>query len=293
MVNLELYRVFYSVAQCGSLTKAAETLFISQPAVSQAIKQLENQLGTPLFNRTHHGMELTKQGGELIFKQVERALGLLEEAENRLAELKTSPTGSIRIGASDTIFSYILAEKIVEYNEKYPAVRFEMLMGTSVDTIEQLRAGKIDIGFLNLPVEHEDVEVSRSVQELNDVFLVGEKFSFLRGRRVDLVELKEYPLLMLEKNTIARRALDTFSKGLGVELVPDMEVGSWDFMKKLAASGIGIACLPREYAKKEMEEGTLFEIDVSPALPVRGVGIAYPKNVNKSFALKKFIELFE
>ena len=82
MVNLELYRVFYTVAKCGSLTKAAEELYISQPAVSQSIKQLENQLGTPLFNRTHRGMELSAQGGKLIFSEVERALGLFNEAES-------------------------------------------------------------------------------------------------------------------------------------------------------------------------------------------------------------------
>ena len=70
MVNLELYRVFYTVAKCGSLTKAAQELYISQPAVSQAIKQFENQLGVSLFNRTHKGMDLSASGGKLIFKQV-------------------------------------------------------------------------------------------------------------------------------------------------------------------------------------------------------------------------------
>ena len=74
MVNLELYRVFYTVAKCGSLTRAAEELYISQPAVSQSIKQLENQLGVTLFNRTHRGMQLTENGGKMIFDEVERAL---------------------------------------------------------------------------------------------------------------------------------------------------------------------------------------------------------------------------
>ena len=78
MVNLELYRVFYAVAKCGSLTKAAEELFISQPAVSQAIKQLESQLGTTLFKRTHRGMELSEQGGKVIFDIVEKALAALK-----------------------------------------------------------------------------------------------------------------------------------------------------------------------------------------------------------------------
>ena len=84
MVNLDLYRVFYTVAKRGSLTKAAEELYISQPAVSQAVKQLENQLGVNLFNRTHRGMELSEKGGKRIIEKVEHALLLLEEAEKAL-----------------------------------------------------------------------------------------------------------------------------------------------------------------------------------------------------------------
>ncbi|MDE5667066.1 MAG: LysR family transcriptional regulator, partial [Clostridia bacterium] len=104
MVNLELYKVFYTVAKCGSLTKAAQELFISQPAVSQAVKQLEGQLGVSLFNRTHKGMELSAGGGKLIFSKVEEALGLLESAENALTELQETATGTVRIGATASIF---------------------------------------------------------------------------------------------------------------------------------------------------------------------------------------------
>lgn len=127
MVNLELYRVFYTVAKCGSLTKAAEELYISQPAVSQSIKQLENQLGISLFNRTHRGMELSAQGGKLIFSKIEQALYLLNEAEDMIAQLNTSASGTIRIGASDMIFEYFLADKIVTYHEKFPAVKIELV----------------------------------------------------------------------------------------------------------------------------------------------------------------------
>ena len=109
MVNLELYRVFYTVAKCGSLTKAAEELYISQPAVSQSIKQLENQLGISLFNRTHRGMELSAQGGKMIFSKIEQALALFAEAETLVTQINTAATGAIRIGASETIFEYFLS----------------------------------------------------------------------------------------------------------------------------------------------------------------------------------------
>ncbi len=292
MVNLELYRVFYTVAKCGSLTRAAEELFISQPAVSQSIKQLETQLGTSLFNRTHRGMELSLQGGKLIFKQVEEALKLLDGAENKLTELKTTATGTIRIGATDAIFSNILADKIVEFNRRYPGVKIDLITGTSPETVTQLKENKCDIGFLNLPTEDKDVNFVGTVAHLSDVFVAGERFAALKDRKVNLSELQEYPLLMIESNTVARRALASYTQTLGIQLHPDIEVENWDLMLKFAVSGMGIGCVPREYASALLESGELFEVNVSPALPVWGVGIALPKNVPVQFALMEFLAVF-
>lgn len=292
MVNLELYRVFYTVAKCGSLTKAAEELFISQPAVSQAIKQLENQLGTQLFNRTHSGMELSLQGGKLIFREVEQALRLLDEAESKLMELKTTATGTVKIGATDAIFSNILADKIVKYNAKYPGVKIELITGTTPETLAQLKENKCDIAFINLPVEDKNVNFTGTVAHLSDVFVAGKKFEQLKGKKIKLSSLQEYPLLMIESNTIARRALAAYTQTLGVQLHPDIEVENWDLMLKFASRGMGIGCVPREYAQALLDSGELFEVDVVPNLPVRGVGIALPKNVPVPYALKEFIALF-
>jgi DNA-binding transcriptional LysR family regulator len=293
MVNLELYRVFYTVAKCGSLTRAAEELFISQPAVSQAIKQLESQLGISLFNRTHRGMELTSQGGKLIFKRVEQALTLLDSAENALLELKTTATGTIRVGATDSIFEHILADKIVRYNEKYPAVRFELLTGTTPSTIEQLKEKKCDIGFLNLPVEDRDIVCSGSVMHLSDIFVAGKKYGDLKGKHVPLKDLQQYPLMMIEENTVARKALARFTESLGIQLHPDIEVANWDLMLKFVANGMGLGCIPREYCKQELKNGDVFEVEVEPTLPTRGVALALPKNTPIPFALKEFINLFQ
>lgn len=293
MVNIELYRVFYTVAKCGSLTRAAEELFISQPAVSQAIKQLEGQLGTPLFNRTHRGMELTAQGGKLIYAQVEEALSLLDGAENKLIELKTTASGTLRIGATDSIFSNILADKIVEYNKKYPAVHIELITGTTPETLTQLKENKCDIGFINMPIEDKDVSFKGTVAHLSDVFVASPvRFASLKGVKVPLSKLQEYPLLMIESNTVARRALASFMQSLGAVLSPDIEVANWDLMLKFARCGMGIGCIPREYAAALLDSGELFEVDVSPALPVRAVGMALPKNVAAPYALREFMNMF-
>ena len=293
MVNIELYRVFYTVAKCGSLTKAAEELFISQPAVSQAIKQLENQLGVSLFNRTHKGMELSVQGGKLIIKQVEEALALLDSAENKLIELKTTASGTIRIGATDSIFENILADKIVTFNEKYPAVRFVLITGTTPETLMQLKENKCDIGFINLPIEDKDVNFIGTVYHLSDIFVASQrKYSQLAGRQISLKDLQDYPLMMIESNTVARRSFAAYTQSIGITLTPDIEVANWDLMLKFACRGMGIGCVPREYAERELQSGELFEVDIHPRLPVRGVGMALPKNIHAPFALREFINMF-
>ncbi len=293
MVNLDLYRVFYTVAKCGSLTKAAEELYISQPAVSQSIKQLENQLGVSLFNRTHRGMELSAQGGKLIFKEVESALKLFYEAENRIGEMKASATGSIRIGATDTIFKYFLADTIVDYHERFPSVKIELLADFTPDTIEKLKANRCDVAFVNLPVEIDaELKLDEGSARLNDIFIVGEKYIELSQGVISLEKLKKYPLILMNENTVARRALTNFFDSIGMELTSSIEVGSWDLMKKLVARGMGVGIIPREYAQRALKEERLFEVKTDPVLPVRSVGMLLPRNRPISYALHSFIEYF-
>ncbi len=292
MVNLELYRVFYVVAKCGSLTKAAEELYISQPAVSQAIKQLETQLGGKLFNRTHKGMELSETGGKQIFATVEKALKLFDDAESKYSELKDSATGVVRICASDTVSTHFLLPYIKEYHEKYPNVNLILQNGTSSETIEMLKNNKGDVGFVNLPIDDTDINLSNTVMQLHDTFVCSEKFKELVGGVVDLKRLQDYPLLMLELSTATRQAIVGFAHSQGIHLHPEIELASLELMTMLAKNGIGIACIPREFVKHELnEEKSLMEIKTNPALPTRAIGLALPKNANLTFAVKEFLKI--
>ena len=291
MVNLELYRVFYTVAKCGSLTKAAEELYISQPAVSQAIKQLETQLGGKLFNRTHKGMELSETGGKQIYPIVEQALKLFASAESKYAEFKDTATGVVRICASDTVATHFLLPFIKEYHQKYPDVNLMLQNGTSSETIELLKNNKGDIGFVNLPIDDSDINLSNTVMQLHDTFVASEKFKELTDGVVDLKRLQDYPLLMLELSTATRQAIVSFAHSQGVHLHPEIELASLELMTELAKNGIGIACIPREFVWHELEEGSLKEIVTSPALPTRAIGLALPKNQDLTFAVKEFIKM--
>ena len=293
MVNLELYRVFYTVAKCGSLTRAAEELYISQPAVSQSIKQLESQLGVSLFNRTHRGMELSAQGGKVIFHKVEEALGLFNEAQVMLSQINGSATGTIRIGASDTIFQYVLAEKIVEFRKQYPAVKIELVSDYSPKTLEDLKSGAIDVAFVNLPIQvDEALTLYGNFKRLTDVFIVGAGYGDLAEHSLSISRLKKYPLITLGKDTVATKALNGFLSSQGIELSPSIEVGSFELMKRLVASGMGIGVMPKEYAEAELASGALKILTTDPELSARSVGMVLSKHTTASYALRMFIELF-
>ena len=293
MVNLELYKVFYTVAKCGSLTRAAEELYISQPAVSQSIKQLETQLGVSLFNRTHRGMELSAQGGKVIFHKVEEALELFNEAQVMLSQISGNATGTIRIGASDTIFEYVLSEKIVSFHEKYPAVKIELISDYSPKTLEDLKNGAIDVAFVNLPIQVDDaLMLYGNFKRLTDVFITGGKYPELTDGKVSLTELKKYPLITLDKDTVATKTLKAFLSSVGIDLPSSIEISSWELMKKLVEKGMGIGVIPREYAEAELADGRLKIIETDSSPSDRSVGMVLPKNVTASYALRMFIEQF-
>lgn len=292
MIDYDLYKLFYYVAKHGSLSKAADELFISQPAASQSLKQLETLLDTPLFNRVHHGMELSAQGGKIIFDDVEQAVKLLEGVEKKLAAIKQNATGTIRIGASETIFQYILSEKIVRYNEQFPQVKIELISEVSPKIIALMKNDECDIGFLNLPTDVGDgIVIKQPIAFLHDIFIAGKRYVELKGKELVAADLQKYPLLLMEEHTVSREAVNHYATSHGVNFTPAVEVNSWGFMKHLVMNGMGIGCIPREYTLNKIKSGELFELDVKPAMSARSVGLALPQNVNMTFALQAFVNL--
>ena len=163
--------------------------------------------------------------------------------------------------------------------------------GTSSETIELLKNNKGDIGFVNLPIDDSDINLSNTVMQLHDTFVANDKFSELFDGVIDLKRLQDYPLLMLELSTATRQAIVGFAHSQGVHLHPEIELGSLELMTSLAKTGIGIACIPKEFVSHELADGSLKEIKTNPPLPSRAIGLALPKNGNLLFAVKEFIKL--
>lgn len=291
-ISLDWYAVFCAVAKAGNVTAAAEALHVSQPAVSMAIRQLEGKLGHALFLRAPRGMSLTAEGAAL-YLYLERALSLVDAGERKLEEMARLESGRISIAASDTLCGRYLLPHLEEYNRRYPNIAIEVMNKTSPETLDIVRSGKADIGFVNLPVETDaGIEVTQCLS-VHDCLICGARYSALARDGLALSGLAQYPLLMLERASATRCSLDEYAAASGVMLTPAIELGSSDLLVRFARINLGIAFVIREFAEDYIDGKTLFEIPLSPPPPERAVGMVRLKNMPVSIAADKFMELLQ
>lgn len=291
-VNLELYRIFYHVVKAGSISKASQELFISQPAVSQAIKKLESRLGGQLFTRAPKGITLTPEG-EVLFKYIEQGYNMIMLAESKFMEAINLDIGSIRIGASDMTLKYFLLPYLEEFHKQYPKVKIMVTNRPSPETVEFLKKGAIDFGVVSLPLPDDDSLEIFKATEIQDCFVANERFGHLAGREVSIKELAEYPVIMLERNTSSRRYIDEYLSRHSVKLVPEFELATSDLIVEFACRGLGISCVVRNFAEEYIKKGMLFEINLKEKIPPRHFGIIKLRNVPLTAAAKKFVELIQ
>jgi len=156
-INFELYKIFYHAAKAGSFTDAAAKLYISQSAVSQAIKSLEEKIGGQLFYRKTRSVKLTGEG-ELLFKHVEQAYNFIKTGENKISEIKNLNTGEIKIGVGDTICKYFLIPHIQKFNLRYPGIKIHVVNRISSQILALLKNGLIDFGIATLPIHDKNIQ---------------------------------------------------------------------------------------------------------------------------------------
>jgi len=288
-IDLELYRVFRETAKSGTISKAAERLFVSQSAVSQAIMQLEDKIGGKLFDRSVRGVTLTAEGG-VLFSHIDDAILLIENAQAKFAEMKALRAGSIRIGASDTICSLFLLPLLRRFNDGHPEIKISVTNRTTRESIELLKHAAVDIAFVNLPVEEDGALDITPVKTIHDCFVAGEKYARLADKTMHLADLKSYPVLMLEQASNSRRQLDLFLAEQGVELKPAIELGSLALLSEFAKIGLGVAATIKEEAQGMLERRELRELTFYEELPRRHIGLVRMRRVNLPFAVQAFID---
>lgn len=290
-IDFELYRIFYIVAKNGNITKAAQELMISQPAISKSIKSLESQLGGQLFVRTKKGVILTEEG-KAFYNYIKQAIEYISSAENKFSELINLESGRIKIGINSTLTKEFLLPYISKFHELYPCVDIQIETDLSSSLIHKLRNGLVDMVILNLSdISYgSDIEIIKC-REITDCFVVNEKYNELLGREMPLKELNNYPLILQSKGSNTRTFLDDFALNNGVVLKPNIELTSYSLVVEFAKIGLGVGYVTKDYISKELKEGNLKILNIKEKIPNRYIGVALSKNHLPNFSVKKLMEM--
>lgn len=289
LVRLDGYRVFNQVAVDGSFSKAAKGLFMSQPAVSQAIAALELELGVRLFTRTKKGVVLTEEGG-LLFQHVNPGINLIINGEKRLKDSKNLMEGQLKLGVGDTISRYFLLQHLESFNKSYPAIKIKIINKTTIELGGMVKSGDIDLAIINLPLEDSSLEV-KSIQKVHDIFVAGNSYISLKGEPLSLSEISSLPLIMLDSSSRSRQYVEDFFKSKGISLNPEIELGSHDLLLQFTRIGLGISCVVKEYSVDFINNEGLFQLDLEESVPVRSIGVCKLRGVELPPAAKEFIEI--
>lgn len=287
-INLELYKTFYYVAKNESISRAANELLISQPAISKAIKTLEDQLNTNLFIRKRDGVELT-EAGEAIYKKIKDAMDLINSAENDLKTLTNMESGTINIGASKTIIHEFLMPYIKSFHKAHPNINIKIHTDKTSDIIKKAKMGIIDVIFTNLPYNLPQEFNEFKLIDLHDCFVANEDFSEYKNKKLTIKDLENLPLLVLTKGTATRIRLDNFCEENNIHIKPAMEFSSNTLIKEFTEEGFGIGLLNEEHIKEELQSGKLFKLNINLTLKEKYLGMVYNKE-NKSLVAKNFIK---
>lgn len=288
--NLEYYKVFYYVATYQSLTVAAQKLNVSQPAVSQAIKSLENVLNIKLFRRVSKGVVMTGEAA-VLYDYVKRAYTEIEAGEEKLRQLMDLEEGEVRIGASDMTLQFFLLPYLEAFHELHPKIKITVTNAPTPETIENIKSHAVDFGIVSTPFEVPDFVKAIPVRPIEDIFVGGRHYLRLRNKTLDFNELTELPLIVLEKGTSTRAYLDEFLKQNDVSIKPEFELATSDMIVQFALKNMGIGYVMKDFAKPYLDNGTLFELRFSKMIPKREFEIVLDTRSEISKAAKALIEL--
>lgn len=289
-ISLEYYKIFYYVADCGSITGAAAELCISQPAVSQALKQLEMSLGTRLFIRTAKGVQLTKEG-KTLYSYVKNGYEQILLGERKLQEMLNMKTGEIRIGASDMTLQFYLLPYLRQYHQMYPDIKVTVTNAPTPQTIEHLHAGRIDFGIVSRPFPVERYLKVLPVLDIQDVFVAGAKYWKYKKKMLRYADLASMPIICLEPNTSTRRYVDGYLAENSVVLEPEFELATSDMIVQFALQNLGVGCVVENFAKRYLDADELFVLQFDKQIPRRQICVVHDERFPLSIAAGKLMEL--
>ena len=290
--NLELYKTFYYVAKNGNITQASKELMISQPAVSKAIKVLERDLDTTLFNRNSDGVTLNN-AGEILYNKIKQSMELIISAEEDLTSLNNMEQGSINIGAGNTIMQRYLMPYIKEFHELYPHINVKVHTLVTGELIKKAQVGLVDIVFTHLPnnIIPDDFEVFK-IKKLHDILVVN-KDSIYAGRTINKKDLEKLPLVLLPFSASNRKNFDKFCTQNNIIINPLMEIGNDLIVEECALGGLGVGLVVKEYVQNNLDSGELVELKTKFNIEEKYLAYLIESSRKTNKIIQKFVELLK
>ncbi len=273
--SLSQYRIFFAVARTGNISRAAKELFISQPAISKSISKLEESLGVSLFMRNSRGVQLTAEG-QLLFQHVSNAFDALNRGESELRRIRSLHIGQLRIGVSNTLCKYSLLPYLKGFVGRYPHVSILIDSQDTARTISMLEQQKLDIGLIAEPKNRKSLTFLPLMQ-ITDVFVCTpaylENLRIREGEHADLFETGT--ILLLDRGNMTRTHIDAYFAEHGIEPKQVLEATTMDLLIEFAKTGLGIACVIREFVQDELKDQSLIEIPLESPIRTRTIGFAF------------------
>jgi len=263
---------FLEVARRGSVSRAAEALFITQPTLTARLKALERDLGTPLFLRTPHGMRLTDAGRAWI-PYAERALRALVDGRDALAQVMTASAGHLMIAAAPAVSTYVLPELLERFVAAHPRVEVSVRTGHSEDVVELVLRDEVQIG-LGRTIRHPDLEL-RPFHTEDMVLVTAPEHPFTKRPSVTMAEVAGQKLIMFDRTSSYYEIAQGAFLSSGVSLRGLMELDSIEAAKKMVERGLGVALLPGSAVAREVHGGTLCVVKMKDAPPMQNTIVVF------------------
>lgn len=287
-------RVFCTVAETKSFSKASEIIHLTQPAVSLQVQALEEIYGIRLFDRSNNTVVLTR-AGTLLYKYAREILALYSSAEKEIGEITGLVKGNLSVGASTTIANYLLPAVIVAFKEKYPNIKVNLHVGNTRGVVDFLNSGNIDIGLVEGEVQRQKIVIEKLLTD-ELVLIMSPAHPWAKKKDIPISELTEEPIIIREEGSGTRQMIDRNLEKVGLSL-QDLKVslilGSTEAIKSAVEDGMGISIISAWAAKKEARFGTLKTATFKDIKFLRNFSLIYPKGYIKSHTVEQFLEFLK
>lgn len=289
MLETKQLKIFKTIVEVGSFTRAGARLNLSQPAISQHIRALEEHLGVPVLLRVGKRARPTP-AGEVLLHCAEQVLDKIEDAERLLAEQGMGGGGVVRVGGGDAVCHHLLPSILKEFVAQFPRVHLQLASGHTAATLARVLGGELDLGLVALPVEADRIRVTEIGRD-ELVAIVHPEHAWADRRRVQASDFSGEPLILYERESRMTEILLQFLLEQGVFPRVTMEVDHVAVVKELVLQNLGVAVLPLWAVRRDVESGTLRAISVGPHGLSRSWGIAALENGTQPAALKALVRL--